>query len=152
MEIDKAVFGQAAKFNVKIAISDCPRNCLEGFCVDIGLVGNSGAYDVFVGGVSSSVHFKGLKLTRGVPPKNIISLLRDILKWYENAALENERLYRTLERLGDSEATGKNRYFAQAAAVFEPLDTGDDMLSRLERTLSRSYGLLKMRSDLGLTS
>jgi NAD(P)H-nitrite reductase large subunit len=151
-EIDKAVFGEAAKFNVKIAISDCPRNCLEGFCVDIGLVGNSRAYDVFVGGVSSSVHFKGLKLTRGIPPEKIISLLRQILKWYEKTAQENERLYRTLERLGYPEAEGKSRYFSEASAVFDPLDIGDDMLSRLERTLSRGYGLLKMRSDLGVTS
>ncbi|KPA09898.1 nitrite and sulphite reductase, partial [Candidatus Magnetomorum sp. HK-1] len=35
-EIDKALYGRPMKFDVKIAVSDCMRNCMESYCVDIG--------------------------------------------------------------------------------------------------------------------
>jgi len=148
LKINQALFGRAAKFDVKISISDCNRNCLESFCVDIGLLGNNGAYDIYVGGVGSSVHFKGLRLTTGVSPEESISLMKNILQWYENTAEEGERLYKTLERLGQKEIKTDNRLFAEAGAVFEKMNIGEDISSRLERTLARSYGLLKMRKDL----
>lgn len=152
LKINQALFGRAAKFDVKIAVSDCTRNCLESFCVDIGLLGNNGAYDIYVGGVASSVHFKGLRLITGVSPEDSITMMKNILEWYENTAEEGERLYKTLERLGQTEIKTDNRVFAEAGAVFEKMNIGDDISSRLERTLARSYGLLKMRKDLNLQS
>ncbi len=148
LELDKAIFGRAAKFDVKIAISDCSRNCLESFCVDIGLLGNNGAYDVYVGGISSSVHFKGLKLFAGMGPEKVIPLVERILEWCENTAQDGERLHKTLERLGFSEAEKKKEALASAAALFEHTDIGDDMRSRLERTLARSFGLVRMREEV----
>ena len=150
LEIDKTIFGHPAKFDIKIAVSGCSRNCMESYCVDIGLIGNNGAYNFFVGGVSSSSHFKGLKLISNVRPSAAIQLLVRILEWYENTAREGERLYKTLERLGRSEAEEKKPLFADAAAVFRGMNIGDDISSRLERTLARSHGLLKMRSDMKL--
>lgn len=150
LEIDKMLFGRPAKFDVKIAVSGCSRNCMEAYCVDIGLVGSNRTYSFFVGGVSSSSHFKGLKLISKIPPSDAIQFLIRILEWYENTAQEGERLYKTLERLGRSEAEEKKPLFADAAAVFRGMDIGDDISSRLERTLARSHGLLKMRSDMML--
>lgn len=150
LETDKALFGRPSKFDVKIAISDCSRNCMESHCSDIGLIGNEGAYDVFVGGASSSVHFKGLKLVSGIPSERVIPLLIRILEWYEGVGEEGERLYKTLERIGYPEIRGKTQLFAPAAAVFDSMDIGIDMFSDLERGLARSYGILKMRGDLML--
>jgi len=150
LETDKALFGRPSKFDVKIAISDCSRNCMESHCSDIGLIGNEEAYDVFVGGASSSVHFKGLKLVSGIRPEHIIPLLKQILGWYENIGEDGERLYKTLERVGYPEIKGKTNVFAPAAAMFATLDIGMDISSDLERSLARSYGVLKMRGDLRL--
>ncbi|MDM8549197.1 hypothetical protein QUF72_03930 [Desulfobacterales bacterium HSG2] len=150
LDIDKTLFGRSAKYDVKIAVSGCIRNCMESYCVDIGLIGRDGKYDLFVGGVSSSVHFKALKLTGNVAANDAIPLIERVLEWYENTAREGERIYKTLERLGHSEAEKKKQPFAEAAAIFEGMDIGDDISSRLERTLARGYGLLKMRKDLGI--
>lgn len=148
MDINKTLFGRSAKHDVKIAVSGCSRNCMEAYCVDIGLIGRNRKYDLFVGGVSSSVHFKALRLTADVAAEDVIPLIVRVLEWYEDTAREGERLYKTLERLGHSEAKMKKQSFTEAAAVFKGMDMGDDISSRLERTLARSFGLLKMRKGV----
>ncbi len=150
LEIDKALFGRPSKFDIKIAVSDCSRNCMESHCSDIGLIGNEDAYDVFVGGAGSSVHFKGLKLVSGIPSEQVIPLLIQILEWYETAGEEGERLYKTLERIGYPEIKGKTKVFVPAAEMFVAMNIGIDMFSDLERGLARSCGVLKMREDLKL--
>lgn len=151
MEIDKALFGRPLKFDVKIAVSDCPRNCMESYCVDIGLVAEKGTYDIFVGGVASSTHLKALRLVKGVPQEQIVRSIERILDWYDDRARPGERLYKTLEALGAPWVDAAAReVFDRAAGVFVGLDMGVDMAQTLSRNLARVLGVGRMRAELGL--
>ena len=151
LEIDKALFGRPMKFDVKIAVSDCLRNCLESYCVDIGLIANAGKYSIFVGGAASSVHYKALKLTGGVENDDVISLIEKILDWYESNANDGERLHKTLTRIGLNESESKcNNKLDAVSSLFEDYDMGYDVTKQLTRSLARAIGVNHMRKDLEL--
>ena len=151
MEVDKALFGRPMKFDVKIAISDCLRNCMESYCVDIGLIAKAGAYAVYVGGVASSVHFQGIKLTDGVAPDSAVSLIERILAWYESNAEKGERFYKLFERLGRKEAEKQSENLMNhVASAFKNVDLGYDVGQNVFRSLARGIGVKRMRTELGL--
>jgi nitrite reductase (NADH) large subunit len=152
VEIDKALYGRPMKFDVKIAVSDCMRNCMESYCVDIGLIATSGKYSVYVGGAASSVHYKGLKLVSSIDPDDIVSVIEKILVWYENNANDGERLHKTMIRLSLEEATKRQgQVFDHASKLFEGLDVGYNISKQLTRNLARALTIEKMRNDLQLS-
>ncbi|ETR67678.1 MAG: nitrite and sulfite reductase 4Fe-4S subunit [Candidatus Magnetoglobus multicellularis str. Araruama] len=152
IEIDKALYGRPMKFDVKIAVSDCMRNCMESYCVDIGLIATSGKYSVYVGGAASSVHYKALKLVSSIAPDDVIDTIDKILQWYEDHAKEGERFHKTLIRLGLDEANKRQvQIFQQANSVFDGLDIGYDVSKQLTRNLARALTVQQMKQDLNLS-
>jgi len=152
IEIDKALYGRPMKFDVKIAVSDCMRNCMESYCVDIGLIGSSGKYSVFVGGAASSIHYKALKLASNIVPDDVVDTIEKILQWYENNANDGERLHKTLIRMGMDEANKRNiQIFNQVESVFDGLDVGYNVSKQLTRNLARALTVQQMRKDLDLS-
>jgi len=152
IEIDKALYGRPMKFDVKIAVSDCLRNCMESYCVDIGLIGSSGKYSVFVGGAASSVHYKGLKLASNIEPDDVVDTIEKILQWYENNANDGERLHKTLVRLGMDEANKRQiSLLEQVESVFDGLDVGYNVSKQLTRNLARALTVQQMKKDLELS-
>jgi NAD(P)H-nitrite reductase large subunit len=152
IEIDKALYGRPMKFDVKIAVSDCMRNCMESYCVDIGLIAISGKYNVFVGGAASSIHYKGLKVASNIAPDNVVDTIERILQWYEDNANDGERLHKTLIRLGMDEANKRNiQAFDQVKSVFSDLDVGYDVSKQLTRNLARALAVQQMNKDLKLS-
>ncbi|MBF0497248.1 MAG: hypothetical protein HQK58_11850 [Deltaproteobacteria bacterium] len=152
LAIDQALFGRQVKWDIKVAVSDCLRNCSESFCVDIGLIGSNGLYDIYVGGVASSVHLRALKLTGGIASDNVIPLINKILEWYDANGEKDERLHKLLERLGESGIeTSAEEAFKSAGQVFDALGIGYDMTKTLTRILARGFGVKQMRADLGLS-
>jgi len=151
-EIDKALYGRPMKFDVKIAVSDCMRNCMESYCVDIGLIATSGKYAVYVGGAASSVHYKALKLASSIDPDDVVDVIEKILEWYESNANEGERFHKALIRLGLEEANKKNiKIFENAANLFEGLDVGYNISKQLTRNLARAITVQNMKKDLDLS-
>ena len=150
LEIDKAIFGREMKFDVKIAVSDCLRNCMECYCVDIGLIADNRKYDVYVGGMASTGHNKALRLVGGVEQQEAVPLICRILDWYDNVAQCGERMYKTLERLG-SEAAGQidMSVFERAEDLFDGLETGLNVGTFLSRSYAKAHGVQQMRKDLG---
>jgi len=152
IEIDKALYGRPMKFDVKIAVSDCMRNCMESYCVDIGLIATSGKYSVFVGGAASSIHYKGLKLTSGIDPDDVVDTIEKILQWYEANANDGERLHKTMVRLGMDEASKRQiKMFEQVESVFDGLDVGYNVSKQLTRNLARALTVQQMKKDLELS-
>ncbi|MBF0449635.1 MAG: hypothetical protein HQK75_02940 [Candidatus Magnetomorum sp.] len=152
VEIDKALYGRPMKFDVKIAVSDCMRNCMESYCVDIGLIATAGKYSVYVGGAASSVHYKALKLASSIDPDDVVSVIEKILTWYEAHANEGERFHKAMVRLGLEEANKRQiQVFDQVAAVFEDLDVGYNVSKQLTRNLARALTITTMRNDLELS-
>jgi hypothetical protein len=149
IEIDKALYGRPMKFDVKIAVSDCMRNCMESYCVDIGLIGLSGKYSVFVGGAASSIHYKALKVASSIQPDDVVDTIEKILQWYETHAKDGERLHKTLIRLGMDEASKRQiQLFDQVSSVFDGLDVGYDVSKQLTRNLARALTVQQMSKDL----
>ncbi len=100
LEIDKQLYGFSAKFDVKIAVSDCSRNCSESYCSDIGFIGIDGNYRVVVGGRGAGVPFRAIELIPKLDKKKVVPFAVKFVEWYKTNANERERLCRTLQRIG----------------------------------------------------
>ena len=152
VEMDKKLFGRPMKFDIKIAISDCLRNCLESYCVDIGMIGSGGKYAIFVGGAASSVHIRAQKVVDQISQDQVIPMVENILTWYEKNALDNERLHKTLARIGQDSLTQiSTDPFTQASQLFQDFDLGFDMAKNLSKALARCHGVKQMKQDLNIT-
>lgn len=147
--IDKAVFGMGTNFDVKIAVSDCPRNCSESYCADIGLLGGNGVYDVVMGGRGSQVPFRAVRFAVGVRQEAIPELVTRIVDWYGKTAEPRERLWKTLERLGADEI--KNLDFSAIKSSAAGLTDGIDEFERLKSHLARCAGARRARQEMGFT-
>jgi NAD(P)H-nitrite reductase large subunit len=124
---------------------------MEAYCVDIGLIGDRGTYGLHVGGAASGQQLRAVKVASGLSAAGTIPLIERVLGWYEEQALDGERLHKTLERLGAGEARERTgTLFAEAARAFEGVQMGDDVVRMLERKLARSCGARRMQVDLGL--
>ncbi len=153
IEVDRALYGRPMKFDVKVAISDCLRNCMEALCVDIGLIARGDRYDVHVGGVASSVHLRGIKLVGGVTAGEAVDVITRILDWYDARANRGERFYKTLERLGASERPlPDGNAFGTAAGLFADFGMDGTIAAYLNSSFHRGAAVMRMRADLGLSS
>lgn len=145
-EIDKALFGRGTEFDIKIAISDCLRNCEEAYCADIGLVGNKGMYSIVVGGRGSQIPFRAVQLVDSMMASQLPAAINEIIDWYESHAEPNERFWKVLQRLGESEAKGVD--FTAIADAFKAAGDKVDEASRVRDLLARVAGSRRMRQEL----
>lgn len=151
LEVDRALYGRPMKFDVKIAVSDCLRNCMESLCVDIGLIARGNCYDVHVGGVASSVHLRGVKLVGGIKTEEAVGLISRILDWYDARANKGERFFKTLERVGTCERSlPEGNRFADTAKLFDEFGMQETIESYLNSSFLRGAAVMRMRADLGL--
>jgi len=154
LEIDKQLYGFSAKFDVKLAISDCSRNCSESYCADIGFIGIDGDYRVVVGGRGAGVPFRALELIPRLDKKKVAAFSMKFIEWYKNNAKEKERLCKTLQRLGaDIFSARPEAEQAVIKGVFEKLDSqarsGDGVSesARLFEQYLRGLTVDKIRSQ-----
>jgi NAD(P)H-nitrite reductase large subunit len=143
--IDKRLFGRATNFDVKIAVSDCMRNCSESFCADIGVIGADGSYKLLVGGRGSRIPFRAVQAASGIKPAELPDAVVSIVDWYQKTAKPKERLWKTLERLGAADLEG----FDFAIELPENAADGIDELQRLKAHISRAAGAAILRRELG---
>ncbi len=149
IDIDKALYGRGTNFDVKIAVSDCLRNCSESYCADIGLIGGDGSYSVVVGGRGAQIPFRAIQFTSGVPQAELPSVVIRIVEWYTKTAAPKERLSKTLERLGTPAVQDAD--LSALKAVASSLSDGVDEVERLKSHLARLAGAVIARKELGLT-
>ena len=102
-KVAERFFGRGTAFDIKIAISDCMRNCSESYCADIGLIGDKDTYTINIGGRGSQIPFRALRLISGVKPEEATDLIEKIVDWYTSNAREGERLHKLLHRLGSEQ-------------------------------------------------
>ncbi len=123
LEIDKQLYGFPANFDVKLAISDCSRNCSESYCADIGFIGIDGNYRVVVGGRGAGVPFRALELIPKLDKKKVVPFAMKFIDWYKANAMEKERICKTLQRLGTDIFNGKTE--SEQAVIKSALETLD---------------------------
>ncbi len=145
-EVADRLFGRTTAFDIKIALSDCMRNCSECYCADIGLIAEKGTYKVVVGGRGSQVPFRALNLASGIKPEAAADFIEKIVDWYISTANDGERLHKLLLRLGSEDKVN----LTNLETEFAQYNDGVDEIARLTDQFTRSNGLKKLKAALNL--
>ncbi len=143
-ELASRLYGRTTAFDIKIAISDCMRNCSESYCADIGAIAEKGTYKIVIGGRGSQIPFRALNLVSGIKPENLADAIEEIIEWYTTHADHGERLHKLLLRLGEDveiDLTSLDNSFAK-------FGDGVDETTRTQEQLKRTSGMMKLQEAL----
>lgn len=100
VRMEKRFEGLWMPAKLKIGINGCPRNCAESPIKDVGIIGVSGGWEVYVGG-AGGIHLRGgdLLCTVGTE-EELTDIVGAFLQYYREEADYSERTHKFLERLG----------------------------------------------------
>lgn len=87
-----------AKF--KYAVNGCPRNCAESCTKDIGIVGNDGGWEIFIGGNGGIKARLADSLCKVKTDEELVELCGAIMQHYRETANYLERTSEWVERMG----------------------------------------------------
>ncbi|MBU7318555.1 nitrite reductase large subunit NirB [Paenibacillus oleatilyticus] len=87
-----------AKF--KMAVNGCPRNCAEACTKDIGIVGNDGGWELFIGGNGGIKARLADSLCKVKTDEELIELCAAIIQYYRETGKYLERTSEWVERMG----------------------------------------------------
>lgn len=87
-----------AKF--KMAVNGCPRNCAESCTKDIGIVGNDGGWELFIGGNGGIKARLADSLCKVKTDEELIELCGAIIQYYRETGNYLERTSEWVERIG----------------------------------------------------
>lgn len=87
-----------AKF--KMAVNGCPRNCAESCTKDIGIVGNDGGWEIFVGGNGGIKARLADPLCKVKRDDELIQIVGAIMQYYRESGNYLERTSEWVERIG----------------------------------------------------
>lgn len=87
-----------AKF--KMAVNGCPRNCAESCTKDIGIVGNDGGWEIFVGGNGGIKARLADPLCKVKTDDELIEIVGAIMQYYRESGNYLERTSEWVERIG----------------------------------------------------
>ena len=112
---------------LKIGINGCPRNCAESPIKDVGIIGVSGGWEVYVGG-AGGIHLRGGDLLCTVGTEEDLSdIVGAFLQYYREEATYGERTHKFMERLGLEHVRG---------VIIEDVEFREKLLGRIETALS----------------
>lgn len=115
-----------AKF--KMAVNGCPRNCAEACTKDIGIVGNDGGWELFIGGNGGIKARLADSLCKVKTDEELIELCAAIIQYYRETGKYLERTSEWVERMG-LETIRK--------AVVDDLDNRKALVDRIEFALAQ---------------
>ncbi|MCL6638981.1 MAG: hypothetical protein K6T80_04770 [Firmicutes bacterium] len=98
--LDKAFAGREMPAALKIAVSGCPKNCMEAQSNDIGLIGLPKGYQVYVGGRGGRKQTLGIMIRDNVPAGELPAVVGEIIEKYRAAAGFRERISHVVEKKG----------------------------------------------------
>lgn len=87
-----------AKF--KIAVNGCPRNCAESCTKDIGIVGNDGAWEIFIGGNGGIKPRIADSFCKVKTDEELIEMCSAVMQYYRETGNYLERTSEWVERMG----------------------------------------------------
>lgn len=87
-----------AKF--KMAVNGCPRNCAESCTKDIGIVGNDGGWEIFIGGNGGIKARLADSFCKVKTDQELIDLCGAIIQYYRETGKYLERTSEWVERMG----------------------------------------------------
>lgn len=105
MEIDKRYHGMALPSKFKISVAGCPNKCTDSATVDLGLMGTSKGWHVYVGGNGGVKPRLSDLLLENLQSDEVLPAVDAIIEYYKEKAKPQERIGRLIERLGKDELT-----------------------------------------------
>lgn len=115
-----------AKF--KMAVNGCPRNCAEGGTKDLGIVGNDGGWELYVGGNGGIKMRVADLLCKVKTDEELMEISGAFIQYYRETGKYLERTSDWVERVGLD---------AIKAAVVEDLENRKALHARVELALSQ---------------
>lgn len=115
-----------AKF--KLAVNGCPRNCAESCTKDIGIVGNDGGWEIFVGGNGGIKARLADSLCKVKTDDELIEIVGAVMQYYRETGNYLERTSEWVERIGLD---------AIKAAVVDDPENRKALMERIEFALKQ---------------
>ncbi|AGA69545.1 hydrid cluster protein-associated redox disulfide domain protein [Desulfitobacterium dichloroeliminans LMG P-21439] len=100
MEIDKRYHGMSLPAKFKIGIAGCPNKCTDSMNVDLGVMGTSKGYHVYVGGNGGVKPRSGDLLVENLQADELIPVMDAVVEYFKEHAKPQERLGRMIDRIG----------------------------------------------------
>lgn len=103
LELDKRYHGMNLPSKFKIAVAGCPNKCTDSATVDLGLMGTSKGYHLYVGGNGGVKPKIADLLLENLQDEQIVPVVDAVVEYYKGKAKPQERLGRLLDRIGKEE-------------------------------------------------
>ncbi len=113
-----------AKF--KMAVNGCPRNCAESATKDIGIVGNEGAWEIYVGGNGGIKARLADLLCKVTTDEELLEIVAAFIQYYRETGKYLERTSDWIERIGLENVT---------KTIIEDADNRKALAERMEVAL-----------------
>ncbi|MFQ5427930.1 MAG: nitrite reductase large subunit NirB [Thermodesulfobacteriota bacterium] len=124
--LEKRFEGLWTPAKVKMGVTGCPRNCAESAIKDVGIIGISGGWEIYVGGCGGT-RTRGAELLCTVKREDeVIEISTAFLQYYREEAVYGERTFQFLKRIGLE---------AAKSDVVENKTLREGLVSRLEEAM-----------------
>ncbi len=100
MEIDKRYHGMSLPSKFKIGIAGCPNKCTDSASVDLGIMGTSKGYHLYVGGNGGVKPRMADLLLENLQADQLIPVIDSVVEYYKEKGKPQERLGRLIDRIG----------------------------------------------------
>jgi NAD(P)H-nitrite reductase large subunit len=107
MEIDKRFHGMTLPSKFKMGIAGCPNKCTDSASVDLGIMGTSKGYHIYVGGNGGVKPRRGDLLLENLQADQLIPVIDKVIEYYKENAKPQERIGRMIDRIGLDELKTK---------------------------------------------
>jgi len=100
MEIDKRYHGMTLPSKFKIAVSGCGNKCTDAMTIDVGIMGTSKGFTLYVGGNGGAAPRLGQKLAANLTAEQVLVYLDKIIEYYKANGKTNQRIGKMIENMG----------------------------------------------------
>lgn len=83
-----------------MAVNGCPRNCAEACTKDIGIVGNDGGWEIFIGGNGGIKARLADSIGKVKTDEELIEVCSAVIQYYRETGKYLERTSEWVERMG----------------------------------------------------
>jgi dissimilatory sulfite reductase (desulfoviridin) alpha/beta subunit len=99
-QLESLFRGFPTPMKFKISVSGCPNCCANTMLNDFGIHGMVDGWKIFIGGKMGTVPAIAQELAVSVSPDDVPKYLAAVLRAYQKKAKPDERLAKTIERIG----------------------------------------------------
>ncbi|MBI5642050.1 MAG: NAD(P)/FAD-dependent oxidoreductase [Deltaproteobacteria bacterium] len=129
IELEKYFEGLWMPAKVKMGVSGCPRSCAESSIKDIGVIGVTGAWDIYAGGCGGIELKGGEKLCTVKTEEEALDIIAAFVQLYREEAHYGERTFKWIGRMGMG---------ALRKAVVEDVENRGRLKERLDKAREKA--------------